>query len=242
MPQQTGRPRVILAMPDPAECEIFAEWLTSEAFEPIKISNPAVALNEMQARPFDLLISDFRFAFQDGLHSATRLRKRNPETPTVVVGDPDPGFATRSVGHRAMFLSRPVDRSSLVCTVSLALIDERPVRRSTRKRVNRFQAALDGAPCYVIDVSNEGVRLEIPTDRRSAPPPFFKVRIPLLGVAVIIQRMWVNANAQNQNRKVVVCGGALTQNPSAAEDRWRNFIGTIPERRVETTSESIQLQ
>src|SRR5262249_42436285 len=121
---QNGRPRVIVALPDVAECEVFTEWLTAEGFEPVKISSPGVALNEMQARPFDLLVADFRFAFQEGLHSATRVRKRNPETPTVVVGDPEPGTATRSVGHRAMFLSRPVDRSSLVCTVSLALIDE----------------------------------------------------------------------------------------------------------------------
>src|SRR5262249_44649420 len=100
MPQQNGRPRVIVAVPDVAECEVFAEWLASEGFEPVKISSPAGALNEMQVRPFDLLVADFRFAFQENLHGAARQRKRNPETPTVVVGDPDPGFATRSVGHR----------------------------------------------------------------------------------------------------------------------------------------------
>ena len=61
----------------------------------------------------------------------------------------------------------------------------RPTRRSVRKAVNRFEAVANGVASHVVDVSYEGLRLEMLRDRQAVPPPYFNVRLPLIGVIVL---------------------------------------------------------
>ena len=89
-----------------------------------------------------------------------------------------------------MYLGRPIDRETMLCTISMALIDERPVRRSPRKAVDRFEVLVDGVRSHVIDVSPEGLRLEVPANRRLSLPPFFSVRVSIVGLPLMVQRMW----------------------------------------------------
>jgi len=219
------RPRVVVALPDPSECATVAEWLVAEGLEPVRRPTVKSAVEEMQARPFDLLLVDATFALQHGLHAGNR--GRNPLTPTVVVGD-SAAVNADVLRRRAMYINRPVERAMLVCTVSLAILDGRPTRRSPRKPVNRFNAVVNGVPSHIIDVSNEGLRLEIPQGRRSAPPPYFNVRVPAMGVVVIVQRMWARSWPKQGRVDVLRCGAALAQNRITAEQGWRAFVDTIP--------------
>ena len=66
-----GRPRVIVALPDPLEGATVAEWLKANNFEPIYRTNPTAAAAEMQ-RPFDLLIADAMWAVGTALQSGAR--------------------------------------------------------------------------------------------------------------------------------------------------------------------------
>jgi hypothetical protein len=221
------RPRVIIALPDAIECGSVADWLVAEGFEPVRRSSPAAAAEEMQARAFDLLIADVAFAFQGGLHAAGL--RRNRLTPTVVIGDFAAAEQCEAVNQRAMFLTRPVERALLVCTVSLAILDGRPIRRSTRKLVRRFEAVVNGVPSHIIDVSNEGLRLEMPRDGRSSvPPPHFSVLVPLLGVAVFVQRIWARTLPDEGRTEATWCGGVLKQNGARAERAWRALVDAIP--------------
>ena len=127
------RPRIILALPDVTECATVAEWLVTEGFEPVRRPSPRSAAEEMRARPFDLLIVDATVAMRDGLLAASR--GRNPLTPAVVVGN---GAAADPRDALSMYLGRPLERGTFVCTVSMAMMDGRPVRRSTRKIANRL--------------------------------------------------------------------------------------------------------
>ena len=234
------RPRVVIALPDLAECASFAEWIVEEGFEPIRRPSVKAAADEMLARSFDLLIVDATFAFRDGLHTGGR--GRNPLTPTVIIGD-STAAASDAQRRRAMFLNRPVDRAMLVCTVSMAILDGRPVRRSARKLVNRFSAMVNGVPSHIIDVSNEGMRLEIPLGRRTVPPPYFNVRVPLVGVAITVHRMWARSWAyQGQTRpEVLRCGGALSpRNRPSAVQGWQTFVDTIP-KAGDTSSNMLQV-
>ena len=219
------RPRVIVALPDLTECATVADWLSADGFEPIRRPTPRAAADEMRAHPFDLLITDAHFAFRDGLH--TKGRARNPQTPTVVIGhatmEPPQGEA---VSAQTMFLTRPIERAMLACFVSMALLDGRPTRRSVRKVVNRFDAFVNGLPTRIIDISNEGVRLEVSPDRRSVLPPYFNIRVPLVGVAVTVQRMWTKPSLNRAS--MTWYGGELTQNRTSAEQAWRSFVDTIP--------------
>jgi hypothetical protein len=108
----------------------------------------------------------------------------------------------------------------------MAFIDDRPVRRSPRKTVQRFEALVNGIPSGIVNVSAEGLRLELPRDRRAALPPYFAVRVPLVGVAVIAKRKWMMP--ASKNAAALWCGAALSHNRASSEERWRNFVDSVP--------------
>jgi hypothetical protein len=177
----------------------------------------------MRARAFDLLVTDATVAVRHGLLAASR--GRNPLTPTVVIGHD--AVADSHTGA-TMYLGRPIERAVFVCTVTIAIMDGRPPRRSPRKIANRFEAIANGVPCHIIDVSTEGLRLEIPRQRLAVPPPYFNVRLPLMGIAVLVQRKWARSSPGLGPPPVTWCGGALTANRPGAEQGWRVFVDMIP--------------
>jgi len=218
-----GRPRVIVALPDPLEGATVAEWLKANNFDPVYRTNPTAAAAEMQ-RPFDLLIADAMWAVGTALQSGARAR--NPLVPTILIGEAMERRTT-AVNAQTMYMSRPIDKPVLACFVSMALIDEneRPLRRSPRKSVQRFEALVNGLPSGIVNVSAEGLRLEMPRDKRAALPPYFAVRVPLVGVAVIAKRRWLMPSASTGT---LWCGAALSHNRASSEERWRAFVDTVP--------------
>ena len=146
-------------------------------------------------------------------------------TPTVVIGND--ASADSRVGA-TMYLGRPIERAVFICTVTLAMMDGRPPRCSPRKLAHRFEAIANGVPCHIIDVSTEGLRLEMPRQRLSVPPPYFNVHLPLVGIAVTVQRMWARSSLGQGPPLATWCGGALTANRPGAEQGWRVFVDMIP--------------
>lgn len=220
VPFVTDRPRVVIALPDPLESSTVAEWLLADGFEPVRRPTPQAASDEMRSRPFALLITDAAFAFRYGLHPQKAAR----QAPAIVIG----GEAKQgeSINGQTVYLTRPIDRAMLGCYVSMAILDDRPVRRSVRKTVNRFDAVVNGLPSHIVDVSLEGLRLEVPGDRRAALPPYFTVRVPMVGVAVMVQRMWTRAALKRGS--AIWYGGALSQNRVTTTDAWKRFVDTVP--------------
>jgi hypothetical protein len=225
-PQMANLPRVIIATPDLVECGTIADWLSAEGLEPVRRSNPRVALEEIQTRPFDLLAADAGFALRHGLHAASRVRK--PQTPTVLMIGGGATDHCESSSRQFIYLPRPAERALVVCTISMAIADTRPVRCSLRKPAHRFEAIVNGVRSRIIDVSNEGLRLEVPRDRRTILPPYFNIQVPLIGVVVTVQRMWTKTLA-HEGEPITWCGGALApQNQVRATRAWRVFVDTIP--------------
>jgi hypothetical protein len=124
-----------------------------------------------------------------------------------------------------MFLARPLDRAVLSCFVTMAILDSRPTRRSIRKPVVCIDAIVNGVPSHLLDVSPEGLRLEIPRDTRASLPPYFTVRVPLVGVALTVQRMWGHAAS---DARTFWYGGALSQNRPVVAQAWRSFVDRLP--------------
>lgn len=199
----------------------MVEWLTANNFQTVYRTNPAAAAAEMQ-RPFELLIADANWAVGTAMQSGARAR--NQLVPTILIGDAVDRRAT-AVNAQTMYMSRPIEKPVLACFVSMALIDETPVRRSPRKTVQRFEALVNGMRSGIVNVSAEGMRLEVPRDRRAALPPYFAVRVPLVGVAVIAKRRWMSPS---QNSATLWCGAALSHNRPGSEERWRAFVDTVP--------------
>ena len=218
------RPTIIVALHDRAECAAVADWLTAKEFEPLPRFGVRAALDEMDAQPFDLLITDARFAVRDGVRKTERAR--NTRIPVILVGNAAEEPKGQAVNGQEMFLTRPLDQAMLTCFALMAILDHRPARRSMRKPVKHVEAFVNGLPVRIVDVSNEGLCLVTPSDRSAVLPPTFNVRVPLVGVTVAVQRVW--GRRVKPGASTTWYGGTLTPNPPVAEQGWRSFVDTIP--------------
>jgi hypothetical protein len=203
---------------------MLAEWLAAEGMEPVCVASAVAAAHGVSSRSYDLLIADAGFAFGEGLYAASRGRAH---MSAIVIGDGGGADEARASRQGAMFVPRPIDRASLLCSVSLALIDGRTPRRSPRKLIARSPVSVDGGRSYLIDVSNEGLRLEIPRGGPS-PAPLFVVHVPVLGIALSVQRVWVSNALRAAGGPAAWCGVTLAQNSLRAEHIWRSFVASIP--------------
>ena len=172
--------------------------------------------------PFALLIADVSHRRLLMLH-----RGRDPITPTILIGNAATASQGDALGAQTMYLSRPIDRAIFTCFVAMAMLESRTVRRSIRKPVNRFEAMVNGMPSHIVDISAEGLRLEMSRDGRSALPPYFTVRVPLVGVAVSVHRMWAQS-ASRRRESSIWYGGALSQNRASITQAWRAFVDSVP--------------
>jgi hypothetical protein len=57
--------------------------------------------------------------------------------------------------------------------------------------------------------------------------PNFVMRVPLMGVGVSVQRMWVRVPSPGEPAGVMWCGGQLHKNTELAEQGWHRFIDTL---------------
>jgi hypothetical protein len=218
------RQQVIIATPNADEGQELSAWLDSEGFEPVVKPTVRSANDIIAARPFDLAVIDASFVLDGGLRPFGLARFR--ETPVIVLGDAADGTACAPFGSQIMFLDRPIERITFNCTVTMALMEARPDRRWPRRTVRPFEATVNGVKSYIIDVSREGVRLEMPRDRRMVTP-HFALRVPLIGVGVSVQRVWVRVPRPDEKVGVMWCGGQLGKNTVLADQAWLRFIDTV---------------
>jgi hypothetical protein len=225
------QPRIGLACPNPGERAALMEWLSSAGYDPVPMIESESITRELAADGFEALVVDS--VLVTNANAVPWLRSLGSNRPLIIVGDVDAAARADAHQREASYLARPFTREMALMTLSLALAEGRPARRSRRRNVARIPATADEAPSFVVDVSYEGIRLEIPANKRSTLPPFFKVQVPLIRVGVIVQRVWV-ANAppplpaakkETPKRPVLIeCGVTLKRNSRAATDAWRTFV------------------
>lgn len=222
-----SRPRIIVASPHAVESNTVSDWLTTEGFEPVRIATLERVMEEIRDRTFDALVVDRVLACKPGQQTIGAVRSRNGKTPIIVIGDEDASAEAQVLSRGATYLTRPVDRLSFICVVSMGVMETRPERRSLRKRVHRLDAVVEGVASHIVDISNEGLRLEVPRMRKPAPPPpVFHVRVPLLGIVVTARRMWTCSLPASQD--AVWYGAELSGNTRRVEMSWRTLVDTIP--------------
>ena len=223
-----SRPRIIVATPHAAESADIARWLNAGGFECVRISVAERVLDEIRDRGFDAALIDRAFACVPGQPIISAIRARNQKTPIFVVGEADGAAQAQVQSRGAIYLARPLDEVSFVCMVSMAVMETRPERRSDRKRVNQLDAIVEGVTSRIVDVSNEGLRLEVPRTRKSAPPPpVFSVRVPILGLTLLARRMWT-ATLRDTSRDAILYGSELANNSHRVVVAWRGLVDTLP--------------
>jgi AmiR/NasT family two-component response regulator len=215
--------RIIIALSDRAESAVLADWLASEGFEPVRRPTPHSAVEEMRSRPYDVLIADASTNGRPPLRAEGRLRRA--ATPAILIGNTAPQRG-EAVTTLPMYLARPLDRAILNCYVTMAILEGSPLRRSERKLVTSLAAVVNGVPAQILDVSVEGVRIEMLREKRTALPPYFTVRVPLMGVGVNVRRVW--ACAAKGPAPTLWYGGSLLPNRASALQGWKSLIETVP--------------
>jgi hypothetical protein len=223
------RPKVAVSFPPVQESRVLADWLREDGFEPVALSSHARLELELTHSAVKLLVVDAAFA----VAAINVVRARHPQLPIVIIGDPDPSAEAYAKTRGALYLTRPVERAVFTCTMAMIVADTLPVRRSERT-TTRLSVVVHGLASQIIDVSKEGMRIEM-TRRQVLPPPMFDVVVPMLGVKLNVRRMWTG-NAP-QAAGAIWYGGELSNNSKRAELAWHTLIDTLSGQRA-----SVKLQ
>ena len=125
---------------------MLADWIRSEGFEPVPVQTLSRAAEQIRDHAFDLFMSDFTFAFKSEPQLLALVRGRNAKTPIIAIGENDPIAESQATARNVTYLTRPLEQTSVTCSVAMAVMETRPTRRSLRKAVNRFDAIVDGVP------------------------------------------------------------------------------------------------
>ena len=221
-----SRTRVAVASRSRPERAAMTEWLEEGGYQVVPILDPAMTQRELEALSFEVLLLDAELMSVGALMHVARYRAT--PRPVIVIGDADPDSEIEAERKGASYLVRPLERSALQFAVTLALAEGRPTRRSPRKPLPGVPAAIDGIAARIVDVSYEGVRLELPARERAALPASFTLKVPLLSTAILVQRVWVGTETSDEESGVLWCGGALTRNPQKTEVAWRTLVDSTP--------------
>ena len=213
--------RIGIVCPLPGERAAFQEWLTQAGYEAVVMSTIETVTRDMATRPIEALIADVSLVAAADLPRVVRMLGAN--RPLILVGQPKD--AIEAVPRDAAWVNRPVKRESLQLSVALALAEGRPARRSPRKMVPRLLSTIDGVASKLVDISTEGVRLEIPGASPATLPPVFILKVPAFGVAAKVKRVWVATPGPNH----LWCGGIIErQADKAASTPWHAFVKGAP--------------
>ena len=212
--------KIGVACPIPGERAAFLEWLAHAGYEPLPMLSLDSVGRDLNSRPIEALIADVSLVPAAELQRLVRLLGAN--RPLILVGAP--GDAIEEVPSDAAWVDRPVTRDTFLLSVALALAEGRPARRSPRRLVPRINSSVDGVSAQVIDVSAEGVRLEITGASPSVLAPYFTLRVPAFGVATRVKRVWVAMPTQGS----MWCGGVIERPTEKTTEIWTNFLANAP--------------
>lgn len=215
-----NKTKIGVACPLPGERAAFLEWLSGTDYEPVQIPNLETVAKDVSARTIEAVIADVSLVPAADLPRVVKML--GPNRPLVLVGAPKERI--EEVPRDATWISRPVTRDNFLLSIALALAEGRPARKSPRQVVPRLLATVDGVASKIIDVSDEGVRLEV-TGQSTAPlPPYFILKVPGFGVAAKVKRVWVTPGPSH-----LWCGGIVERSAEkAAKMPWKAFVKTAP--------------
>jgi hypothetical protein len=196
------------------------EWLDAAGYEPRPMLDLESLARDLESRPIEVLIADFDLITPADLNTVMRTLTAN--RPLILVGNA--GAAPPGITREATWLDRAVSIDELKMAVALALAEGRPARRSRRKSVSYLHSTVDGVAAHVVDVSYEGVRLQLNGAQPSVLAPYFTMRVPGFGVASVVKRVWV----AQPDTGAVWCGGIIERPLPTSKGTWKDLVDTAP--------------
>ena len=212
-------PRVGIACQRPTERAVFVDVLKSAGCEPVLLVDACFVASALTGQPPVLVVADVSLLTPQFIQA---MRKGDPNRPILAIGDEGDPNETVLARKGISFHVRPMTEAALLLAVSLAQAESRTMRRSDRTTVPRLATTIEGAPAVLLDVSNEGLRLEVDAAGGSKLSPQFVVQVPLLKMGVPVQRVWVRAAPNGQSRKVE-CGATLLARDERTLMAWQRL-------------------
>jgi CheY-like chemotaxis protein/anti-sigma regulatory factor (Ser/Thr protein kinase) len=119
---------ILLVEDDPAMHEVFRALLATTAWELASAVSGFAALGMVEARPYDLVITDVRMPGMDGIELLRRIREMRPGTKVIVMtADNTPQALVGSLRELAYtYISKPFSPAAVVELIEQALADEHP--------------------------------------------------------------------------------------------------------------------
>ncbi|MBN2557399.1 MAG: response regulator [Clostridia bacterium] len=114
----------ILVVDDEKSIRItFSKFLGNEGYEVFTAEDVEKALKEIDRIMPDLVVTDIIMPQYSGMDLLKKIKEKAPDIPVIIMtGEPSVDTATESVHFQAYdYLQKPVDKSKLVHTVTMAL-------------------------------------------------------------------------------------------------------------------------
>ena len=137
------------------------------------------------------------------------LRRDDARLPIVAVGDAgDPAEAAARASAGCRSTPGRIDRAHLPAG-RVAGHRRGPAGAAVAPPAGAAAALrIDGAPAFLLDVSTEGLRLEVSREAGAKLGPHFQVQVPIFNVGVDVRRVWVRSESRDDQPRVQ-CGASL---------------------------------
>lgn len=193
------------------------EWLVAAGHSVDSLVDACRVDSNIEGRGFGCVLADAEVLHGGFLAAA---RKQDPRLPFVAVVEPGTDLASSLSRADVGLLSRPLDGPAATLAVALAFGESRQTRKRIRRRAPRLSSRAGGAPAELLDVSLEGLRLELSSTQVARLGPYFRLQVPMVALDVVVKRVWVGRASGAR----VQCGAILAGPDEAQRLAWDRII------------------
>lgn len=211
-------PRVGVALPRPAERAAISDWLRGGGFEPVVLVDACFVQAEVAGAPPVMVVADASLLSPQFI---TGVRRGDPNRSILAIGDADDSRSAQLARKNITFHVRPIDEHELMLAVALAQAESHRLLRRSERRSVRVPTSIEGTSAMLLDVSTEGLRLEVDVDQGAKLSPQFVLQVPVLKVAMPVQRVWVKSSGAGPRK--VQCGGSLLARDERTLRVWQRL-------------------
>jgi EAL domain-containing protein (putative c-di-GMP-specific phosphodiesterase class I) len=153
---RTALPRVLVADDDVLLRKTIGRVLRRAGFDAIEVDGGRAAIAALEAKPFDVIISDVHMPDGGGLDLLRAIRRIDLDVPMLLMsGEPDVEIAAKAVEYGAFrYLLKPLDNEVL------AKVVQRAARAHALARVRREAFSIGGSRSGAMDRAGMEVRFD----------------------------------------------------------------------------------
>jgi hypothetical protein len=193
-----------------------AEWLVAAGHTVESLVDACRVDSDIAGRGFGCVLADGE-VLEGGFMA--RVRRQDARLPLVAVVEADTALSA-ALGSDVGLLSRPLDGPAMTLAVALAFGESRQTRKRIRRRAPRLSSRAAGAPAEILDVSADGLRLELSSTQVARLGPYFRLQVSMVALDVVVKRVWVGRAAGAR----VQCGAILVGPDDAQRLAWDRLL------------------